>query len=223
MSSLRIFPVDYETPADREADMRSLVKRMERTGKLRTVAPAKMMHARNLYVTKLRSKRKVAKAVGVTLDVLERWIHQFAWDDLRQKREYQLYQKVSGIRRKAIPDIDQKHDQLFHNLESLIEDTIYRIKRDEIAISPRDLPALATAARICMDSRRTVHKKEGPVSRHVHELSDHSVFHEFASMLTDTVTSPKLNRIDVDAAEVVKQIPYRVAEDAELEDEKDVT
>ncbi len=73
-----------------------------------------------------------------------------------------------------------------------------------------------------MDSRRTIHKKEGPVSRHVHELSDHSVFHEFASMLTDAVAKPKLDRLETSSGEVVKQIPYKLAEDAALEEEKDV-
>lgn len=200
--------------------MKSLIRRLQRTGNLKVVSPLIMMRARRLYVTKLRTKEEVCRECEIDKATLERWIFQFCWNELREKREYQLYQRVSGIRRRSIPNIDEKHDLMFHNLESLIEDTVYRIKRDGLTIPAKDLTALAGAARICMDCRRTIHKKEGPASRHVVELQDHSVFNEFAAMLTDVVSNPTM-KIDVaNPGEVMKQIPYSV-EDQEYEDQKD--
>ena len=217
---IRLEAIDRDTSADRSADLRSLIIRMERTGKLKTVKSLAIMKARALYVTKLRDKRDVAAEVGVDMPTLDRWIFQFAWDELRQEKEFQLYRKVSNIRRQSIPNIDQKHDQMFHSLESLIEDTIYRIKRDEIELNIKDLNTLSKAAQTCMDCRRTIHRKEAPASRQIIELQDQTLFNEFATMLQEAVTKPK-PRITLDAKETIKQIPYQM-EDQELEDEEDL-
>lgn len=152
---------------------------------------------------------------------MDRWIMTQDWEKLRHETEFKYYQRVTGIRRRSIPNIDEKHDQAFHNLESLIEDTIYRIKRDEVEVPPKDLVSLANAMRICMDSRRTVHNKENPAKRHVLEFQDATLLNEFTSMVLD-LTDKGQKRVDVDGdIENLKQIPYSI-EDVDVEDDKDL-
>lgn len=217
--SLRILPVDYESPEDREADMNSLILRLERQGRLQTVQPIRMMRARTLYCRKLKQKSEVARAVGVTIGDLDRWIMMNDWDKLRHETEFKYYQRVSGIRQKAFPDIDSKHDQMFHNLESLIEDTVFRLKRDEKELEPKDLVALANASKTCMESRRTIHNKEGPVKRHVFSIEDPTLLNDFTNMVLDmTDTKQVESNGDIDS---LKRIPFSESEDADIEMEKD--
>jgi hypothetical protein len=176
-----------------------------------------MLRARTLYCRKLRDKADVAKTVGVTVGDMDRWIMTQDWEKLRHETEFKYYQRVTGIRRKSIPNIDEKEDLAFHNLESLIEDTIFRIKRDEIEVPPRDLVSLANAMKICMDSRRTIHNKEGPAKRHVFQIDDPTLLNEFTGMVLDLTGAGKSVNGD---PQKTKQITY--SEDVELEDEKDL-
>jgi hypothetical protein len=218
--SLRIMPIDYESPVDREADMSSLIVRLERQGRLRTVQPIKMVQARALYCRKLRDKRTVAAAVGVSVGDLDRWIMTQGWDELRHKTEFKYYQRVTNIRRKAVPDIDAKHDLGFHNLEGLIEDTIHRLKQQDVTLPTKDLVALANAYKTCMESRRVIAKKEGPVKRHVLEMADPELFNEFAGALIDSISNGEPAQIQQGEREVIKQIPFTI-EDQDLESQKD--
>jgi hypothetical protein len=223
---MRIVPVNEETKAQRLADQNSLIKKLERTGKLKTATQWRMFAARRAYVQDRLEKQEAAKAAGVSRKQLETWILMLGWDELREKREFELFQKVLDIRHKAIPDIDEKHDRMFHHLESLIEDTIHRIQRDETEVKPRDLSVLATAAKSCMDARRTVHKKEGQVSKQVVELQgDRSLFDSFAAMLQDTATKPQLGnpekRITIDLRPEDNAI-LSAPEDADFETQDEI-
>lgn len=214
---LRIVPVNHESKEARDRDAASLIRYLERTGECPTVKPYLMMRARSLYIRKLMDKRDVARAVKVEVGMLDRWIAQFGWEDLRREEEFRLFRKVAGVRKRILGEenIDEKHDLMFHSLEALIEDTVFRIKRGELECSVRDLTSLASAARTCMDSRRTIHRKEGSPTRHIHELQDGSLLDEFAAMLTDTVAPRKLT---VEIGESVEVRPA-VYEDVEHEGE----
>lgn len=204
-----------------EQDMRRLIHRIERTGRIRTVTPLKQMQARRLYCRQFASKHDVSKKVGVPIYILESWVLQFGWDEIRAKTEFRLYQRVTGIRRRCIPNIDEKHDQMFHNLESLIEDTIFKLKRDDTEVDPRYLTALAQAAKTCMEARRTIHKKEGPINRHSIEVTEGGVFNEFAAMLVNATGKGGLTDLKLGQPEEMKQIPC-VVEDQEYEVETEL-
>jgi hypothetical protein len=220
-TGLKIIPVDYRSPEDREADLRSLILRLERQGRCKTASPMRMLRARALYCNKFLDRAAVARAVGVTVGDVDHWVLVDGWEKQRHENEFKQYQKVAGVRRRVMPDIDEKHDRMFHNLEALLEDTVFRIKRDEIEMDPKDLVSLANAAKTCMEARRTIHKKEGPARRHVFELEDPTLLNEFAAMVMDLTSSGKA-RVEVEASEpeVIKQIPYSI-EDQHLEDQKD--
>lgn len=218
-----IVPVNLNEPPPQQ--YKSLLWHLQHTGQVRLTKPMQMLRARKLYCIKLQDKRDVAKEIKVPLDIIDGWITQFGWDELRQKREFEIYQGVAGIRKKVLPNINEKHDLMFHNLESLIEDTVYRVKRSqgtdkEIMLAPKDIATLATAAKTCMDQRRIIHSKEGKISKHVLELQDGTMLAQFQEMLTGAMDIEK-KLAPPKEVEEIKQIPTRVVMDAEFEDDKD--
>lgn len=213
---LRLLPVDVVD--DRNADMQQLIRQLERTGDLRIVAPAKMLQARTLYTKKMYSRKKTAKTVGVSLDIVDRWADSFGWDEERKKTEFDWFCKVTEVRRKSI-DIDERHDRMFHDLETLVEDTLRRM-RVAGDVNPRDLATLAGALKVTMEGRRTIRKMETGVTRKVLEFTaNETLFTEFMELVAETASPEAVPAPPRQITAAVAPVIHASAEDVEFEEQ----
>lgn len=211
---LQLIPVDVQER--RTENFHALMQQLERSGNLRVINPAKMLQAKALYVRKMMSRRRTAKAVGVPLEVIDRWADSFGWDAEKKKIEFEWFQKVSEVRRKTV-DIDERHDQMFHDLETLIEDTL-RVMRKNNTATPRDISVLAGALRVTMEGRRTVRKMEGPATRKVIEFQNNPQLLEEFIELANELALPNVAQTPPRISAEVAAVDHSVAEDVEFEE-----
>lgn len=144
----------------------------------------------------------IAKELDLPLSTLQRWSHLYCWDDARAERERFLINRVQGVRRALVPDIDRRHDAMFSSLESLLETTMRELTDSGQMVPPNHLKTLASTLALCQSGRRTVHKKEQSISKHVHELQENpEVYESFVRTLTDisSKTEAKLRETIMDA------------------------
>ncbi|RMF65370.1 MAG: hypothetical protein D6746_00540 [Bacteroidetes bacterium] len=170
-----------------------------------------MLKARHLYCTKFYTLAQVAKALKLPRQQVERWASIFDWHALRQKREFKIYQRINKIRKIAPPNIDVRHDQIFANLEGLIEDTVQRLQnRDDV--DPEDIKILVQSMKQVQESRRLIHKKETSHRKKTVEITNNSEL--FQAILDGIVGSvgkplPESHRIE----EPVKEAEFEVKDD----------
>lgn len=214
-------PVD--TKHDHDADTVNLLRRLERNGDVQAVAPHKIVLGRNMYVKKFYSYAKIARQLEVDKSIVMRWATAFNWEEEKEREQFEQYQKISSIRKRTI-DIDERHDRMFQNLETLVEDTLRQFQNGDVDVEVKDLKTLADVASKCMESRRTIHKREQSRTTVVSELQANGVFDKFASMMESAVLDEpnELKQIEVKVLdnEPKRIVHAEVVEDLEFEDQE---
>lgn len=97
-----------------------------------------------------------------------------------------MIQKISGVRRDLVPDIDRQHDEMYSSLEHLLNVTLSDLVNSGVPVPPSHLNTLARTLVACQGGRRVVHQKEQSISRKVVELRENpEVYTSFVQSLTD--------------------------------------
>lgn len=202
------------------SDYEALKEALTVAGNTQVLQPAQMLKARNLYCTELLDKHIVAERLSIPINQIDHWIAIFGWNIARENREHRLFEKIANIKRKVVPDIDTKHDLLFHNIESLIEDTIYHYTQSDTLPEPKDIGTLTSAAKTCMESRRLVHKKEGHVSKKVIEFQNSGLVDQFAEMLTGLLGKGQAQISDTVREEIKLITPTKITSEDNLHEQE---
>jgi hypothetical protein len=177
---------------------------------LLAIPSAVMLKARHLYVTRMMPVSHIAQELKLKTAMVKSWSDMFDWHSMRKEREFRIYSKISKIRSRVAPNIDNRQDSIFASLEGLIEDTVSRMA-EQPAVDPDDIKSLVAAMKTIQESRRIIHKKEGPVSRKKVDISiDSSLFDQLLTTVSGLAADP-LHRVEV----LAKDAAYEVVDDLE--------
>lgn len=226
----KLIPRDTQR-GDTSEDTTSLIHKMERSGMAKFTNPMLMLKARGLYCRKMLDRATVAKQCGLNVSLVDRWIVLYGWEDERRQTEIKWYERVSTLRRTKL-DCDVRHDRMFQDLETLIEDTIARGRNEtdpNKMLEIKDIQMLAAASKTCMESRRKIHKKDAAekITTQVLAIQGEGVFGNFANMMANILAPNGGERIkaidhspaspEVQALDNPDSVDHASGEDVEFE------
>jgi hypothetical protein len=214
-----------------EEDIETLdqyMKGLARRNLDRDIVGVQVLKARNLYVTKLKSREQVAKEIGVSITVIDNWISRLGWESLRTKKQLETL----SVNTKLIgaDNIDNRHDRLFDKMELMITDILTKARDGQEKLSVSDISNISKAAKICMEARRAIRGKGGKVEKKIIELQGTGLFDSFKKMLIGLVEPVELKqlstsdpRVEVEVHEVEKDRskPLDSCDDSEFENENE--
>lgn len=219
----------------------TLIKTLELQGSLRVHSDTQLSMARKMYVKGDLSPREIAKRVAVSVDVIRRWVLNFAWDEAKHEYEFSQYKKVSALARKYNVDVDRRADRLLHNVEGMVEEMLqqHQTAMDALddwhaeveeaveegkalppkphgLLSPKDLAALANTVKTTHTQRRLARGladvKASDKQPNIHIEGNVEIQQNILEALSDHVGIKR----DKFTAEVVR--PDQLIEDAEFDE-----
>lgn len=220
-TSFEIKPPDNLEPGEDPENSPSLLAFLEKRGDVSHVTQAQLYKARNLYVTKFWQIKRVAKTLGLPPSVIERWNLAYDWDEERDRRLFQQFQKINGKRSKSRRNIDERADSIFHGIERVAEEMLQEhmdapegkegmLQR----LGIKDLATLAKTVKDCHETRRLIHGRSNAPSVSKQEVKIEvtgDLFQQVGHML-QKVIAPQ--QIDMNR----HKITVENAEDAEYEE-----
>lgn len=170
-TSFEIKPPDTLEAEEDPENAPSLLAFLEKRGDVSHVTQAQLYKARNLYVTKFWQIKQVAKTLGLPSSVIERWNFAYDWDEERNRRLFQQFQRINGQRSKRSRNIDERADSIFHGIERVAEQILQEhmdapegsagtLQR----LGIKDLASLAKTVKDCHETRRLIHGKSSAPS-----------------------------------------------------------
>lgn len=170
----------------------TVLRYLQAQGKVKHTSNAVRLKARNLYFAH-KSPERIAKILNIDVNIIDRWVLIFGWDDERDRRLFNQFRQVSDVDRMYGKDCGQKHDRIAGSIEAMAERLLQRQEEGE-TLTPRDLATLASTIKSTQEIRRTSRgesvKKE---QKNVHiQVSVPGNLDKLAGALVDAYDRPKL-------------------------------
>lgn len=131
----------------------SLLRYLQARGKIKHTSNVVMLKARNLYFNH-KSPERIAKILNIDINIVDKWVLVFGWDDERDRRLFNQFRQVSDVDRMYGKDCSVKHDRIAGSIESMAERLLQRNDEGE-TLTPRDLNTLANTIKSTQEIRRT--------------------------------------------------------------------
>lgn len=207
-------PADLDPNEDPE-NAPSLLAFLEKRGDVSHVTQAQLFKARNLYVAKFYHIKRVAQELGLSPSIIDRWAFAYGWDEEREHRLFQQFQKVNGKRSKSGRNIDERADSIFSGIERVAEQML----QDHMdapsgkegmfeRLGIKELATLAKTVKDCHETRRLIHGKSATPTVSKQEVRIEvtgDLFQQVGHMLQQVVSPPQISlntpKITVEAVE----------------------
>lgn len=151
-------PVDLE-PEDRPENYPSLLKYMEKTNGIEHTNYMQVRRARHLYVTKQEPVDAVAHDLGLPESIVERWIVIYGWEEERDRRLFNKWNRLNKLSQRLSPNTDERHDRIAGTIEQVIERMLQQ-HQDGGGLSPKDVATMASTLKTTQEIRRTVRNRQ---------------------------------------------------------------
>lgn len=155
---LVVLPVDIESE-DKPENYPSLLKYLEEKNGITHTSYMQVRRARHLYVTKQEPVDAVAADVGLPESAIERWIVNFGWEEERDRRLFNKWNRLNKLSQRLSPNTDERHDRIAGTIEQVIERMLQN-HQDGGSLSPKDVATMAQTLKTTQEIRRTVRNRQ---------------------------------------------------------------
>lgn len=192
---LEILPIEQST-----GEHSTLLAQLESEGRVQRTTTVQLYKARHLFLAR-NPVALIAKKMNLQVSQIEYWVMAFGWQEILEKKQFAVFQKVSGLRDQFSPNTEKRHDRLAGTIESCAERLLQAHQDGDEVLTTKDLQTLAGTVKTTMDIRRTVRGQGGPSSKAevnvTHSLNMPASMDRLANALSDAaVPTRELNIID---------------------------
>lgn len=187
-------PLDLQ-PQDRPENFPSILSWLNSTGNVDLTTKAELLKAKHMYI-RGDNAANIAKAVGHDVNVIERWALIFDWEEERDRRLYEKFRKVSGLRDRMSRSLGERHDRIAGSIEQCAERLLHQHQNSQEELAPRDLATIASTIKTTQEIRRTARGQSKPTDKKEIDvginLNMPASLEKLASAMVDANEPPKL-------------------------------
>lgn len=200
----------------------TLIRYLEATGKIRHTSHVQMMRARYLYL-RSASVESIASDTQVDPAIIERWALCFGWEEERDRRLFETFRRISGLRNRLGQDTSERHDRIAGTIEQCSERLLHQHQNGKLILSARDLATIAGTIKQTQEIRRVARglatsKSERDVTVNVTVPQN---LDRLASAIADVHERPKL--IQAETKRISVKVGEAIGTDTEFEDRETET